>query len=90
MEENFETNKDKAECPFGFGTQNDVKNVIHSNKNWWPNQLNLKILHQNSVLTNPMDKEFNYAEEFKSLDLKALKNDLYFQFLKNLDHLIDF
>jgi len=78
MEENFETNKDKAECPFGFGTQNDVKNVIHSNKNWWPNQLNLKILHQNSVLTNPMDKEFNYAEEFKSLDLKALKNDLYF------------
>ena len=78
MEENFETNKDKAECPFGFGAQNDVKNVIHSNKNWWPNQLNLKILHQNSVLTNPMDKEFNYAEEFKSLDLKALKNDLYF------------
>jgi catalase-peroxidase len=78
MEEKFGTKKDKAECPFGFGEQNDMKNVIHSNKNWWPNQLNLKILHQNSVLTNPMDKEFNYAEEFKSLDLKALKNDLYF------------
>ncbi|HWP25143.1 MAG TPA: catalase/peroxidase HPI [Xanthobacteraceae bacterium] len=48
-----------------------------SNRDWWPNQLDLKILHQNSPLSNPMDKAFNYAEEFKKLDLKAVKNDLY-------------
>ena len=48
-----------------------------SNKDWWPNQLNLKILHQNSEMINPMDKEFNYRENFKQLDLKAIKEDLY-------------
>jgi len=48
-----------------------------SNQDWWPNQLNLKILHQHSSLSNPMSKEFNYAEEFKKLDLKAVKKDLY-------------
>jgi len=46
-------------------------------QDWWPNQLNLKILHQHSSLSNPMGEEFNYAEEFKKLDLKALKKDLY-------------
>ena len=46
-------------------------------RDWWPNQLNLKILHQNSHLSNPMGKDFNYAEEFKKLDLEALKRDLY-------------
>jgi catalase-peroxidase len=48
-----------------------------SNRDWWPNQLNLKILNQNCPMSNPMGKEFNYAEEFKKLDLKALKKDLY-------------
>src|SRR5271157_4000477 len=48
-----------------------------SNQDWWPNQLNLKILHQQSSLSNPMGKEFNYAEEFKKLDLDAAKKDLY-------------
>jgi len=48
-----------------------------SNRDWWPNQLNLKILHQHSPLSNPMGKEFNYAEEFKKLDFAALKKDLY-------------
>jgi catalase-peroxidase len=48
-----------------------------SNRDWWPNQLNLKILHQHSAKSNPMDKEFNYAEEFKKLDLEAVKRDLY-------------
>jgi catalase-peroxidase len=48
-----------------------------SNRDWWPNQLNLKILHQHSSLSNPMGKEFNYAEEFKKLDLDAVKKDLY-------------
>jgi catalase-peroxidase len=48
-----------------------------SNRDWWPNQLNLNVLHQHSPLSNPMGKEFNYAEEFKKLDFKALKKDLY-------------
>jgi catalase-peroxidase len=48
-----------------------------SNRDWWPNQLNLKILHQNSQLSNPMDKDYNYADEFKKLDLDAVKKDLY-------------
>ena len=48
-----------------------------TNAGWWPNQLNLKILHQHSPLSDPMDKEFNYAEEFKSLDLDAVIKDLH-------------
>jgi catalase-peroxidase len=48
-----------------------------SNRDWWPNQLNLNILHQQSPLSNPMGKDFNYADEFKKLDFKALKKDLY-------------
>lgn len=48
-----------------------------SNKDWWPNQLNLGILHQHHPASNPMDKDFNYAEEFKKLDLSELKKDLY-------------
>ena len=47
-----------------------------SNRDWWPNQLNLKVLHQHSPLSNPMGKDFNYAEEFKTLDLDALKKDI--------------
>jgi catalase-peroxidase len=48
-----------------------------SSRDWWPNQLNLRILNQNCPMSNPMGKEFNYAEEFKKLDLEALKKDLY-------------
>ncbi len=48
-----------------------------SNRDWWPNQLKLNILHQHSSLSNPMDEDFNYAEEFKSLDLDAVKKDLH-------------
>ena len=47
-----------------------------TNKDWWPNQLDLSILHQHSPLSNPMGEDFNYAEEFKTLDLEALKRDL--------------
>ena len=57
-----------------------MENVTHTgptNADWWPNQLNLKILHQHSPLSDPMDKEFNYAEEFKSLDLDAVIKDLH-------------
>jgi catalase-peroxidase len=60
---------------------NENKNPIMvggtSIRDWWPNQLNLNILHQHSSLSNPMGEDFNYAEEFKKLDLKALKKDLY-------------
>jgi catalase-peroxidase len=61
----------------------DGKTNIHmtgrgpTNRDWWPNQLNLRMLHQNSALSNPMGEEFNYAEEFKKLDFAALKKDLY-------------
>ncbi|MCW4013584.1 MAG: catalase/peroxidase HPI [Candidatus Bathyarchaeota archaeon] len=48
-----------------------------STRDWWPNQINLKILHQHSAKSNPMDKEYNYAEEFKKLDLEAVKKDLF-------------
>ena len=62
---------DESQCPFkhaaGGGT---------SNKDWWPNQLNLKILAQNSSLSDPMDEDFDYAKEFKSLDYAAMKRDL--------------
>lgn len=51
--------------------------ATQSNGDWWPNQLNLKILHQHSCKSNPMGKDFNYAEEFKKLDLSAVKKDLY-------------
>ena len=52
--------------------------VIHArtNRDWWPNQLNLSVLHQQSSLSNPMGEAFNYAAEFKKLDLAALKKDL--------------
>ncbi|MEJ2228226.1 MAG: catalase/peroxidase HPI [Alphaproteobacteria bacterium] len=63
----------KNKCPVMHGATNRTK----SNRDWWPNQLNLKILHQNSSLSNPMGEAFNYAEEFKKLDLAALKQDLY-------------
>jgi len=64
-----------SKCPFTGGSNTSMG--IRSNRDWWPNQLNLKILHQNSSLTDPMGKTFNYAEEFKSLNLDAVKNDLY-------------
>ena len=62
----------EAKCPFRH-TQAGAP----GNASWWPKQLNLKILHQNSSLSNPMDKKFDYAEEFKSLNLKAVVKDLH-------------
>ncbi len=50
---------------------------VYSNGDWWPNQLNLQILHQNSLKSNPMGKDFDYAQEFKNLDLAALKKDIH-------------
>ena len=69
-----------GKCPFPHlhgSVQKPTAAGGQSNSQWWPNQLNLKMLHQNSALTNPMDPDFDYAAEFKTLDLKAVKEDLY-------------
>src|SRR5437868_2419950 len=66
----------ETKCPVVNGAPRQMAARARSNRDWWPNQLNLEILHQNSPLSNPMGKEFNYAEEFKKLDLNALKKDI--------------
>lgn len=68
---------EKSKCPVTGRTRDVTAGGGTSNKDWWPNKLNLKILHQHSHLSNPMGESFNYAEEFKKLDLEALKKDLY-------------
>ncbi|MEM9637689.1 MAG: catalase/peroxidase HPI [Pseudomonadota bacterium] len=67
---------DIGRCPVMHGTSIHATNEVQGNREWWPNQLNLKILSQNGPLTDPFNGEVDYAEEFKSLDLKALKADL--------------
>jgi catalase-peroxidase len=66
-----------AKCPFSNGARKHTVAGTPTNANWWPDQLNLKILHQHSQLANPMGEAFNYAEEFKSLDLDAVIKDLH-------------
>jgi catalase-peroxidase len=66
----------ESKCPVMNGAPQTRAPRGLTNRDWWPNQLNLQILHQNSPLSNPMGKEFNYAEEFKKLDLDALKKDI--------------
>ena len=66
----------ESKCPVTGRTDKPTASSGKSNRDWWPNQLNLKILHQNSPMTNPMGEEFSYDEEFKKLDLEALKKDL--------------
>ena len=68
---------ENSRCPVTGRTSTPIAGGGTSNRDWWPNKLNLKILHQNSHLSNPMGEEFNYADEFKKLDLEALKKDLY-------------
>ncbi|WP_207423094.1 catalase/peroxidase HPI [Desertivirga brevis] len=69
---------DISKCPFHNGTmKNNVAGGGTRNQDWWPNQLKLNILRQHSPLSNPMDKDFNYAEAFNSLDLEAVKQDLH-------------
>jgi catalase-peroxidase len=67
------TDENTGKCPVMHGATNLA---MRSNSDWWPNQLNLKMLHQNSSLSNPMGEAFDYAEEFKKLDFQALKKDL--------------
>jgi catalase-peroxidase len=66
----------ESKCPVVNGANGHTAAGPRSNRDWWPNQLRLEILHQNSPLSNPMGKDFNYAEEFKTLDLDALKKDV--------------
>lgn len=72
----WDTNESRR-CPFLGGAMKYTAGSGRSNRDWWPDMLNLRILHQHSSKSNPMGKDFNYAEEFKSLDLKAVKQDLY-------------
>jgi catalase-peroxidase len=70
-------NNGTAKCPFTGSIQHHAGGSGTSNRDWWPNQLKLNILRQNSERSNPMDPDFNYAEAFKSLDLAAVKKDLF-------------
>ena len=67
----------ESKCPVTGKIQAPVSSRGTSNKDWWPEQLNLKMLSQNSSKVDPMGEDFNYAEEFAKLDLKAVKKDLY-------------
>jgi catalase-peroxidase len=66
----------ETKSPAVNGAQRHTATKARSNQDWWPNQLKLEILHQNSPLSNPLGKEFNYAEEFKKLELAAVKKDI--------------
>jgi catalase-peroxidase len=72
LETQPQNNADESKCPVAHGARK-----VYSNADWWPNQLNLSVLHQHSDLSNPMGEEFNYAEEFKRLDLKTVVKDLH-------------
>ena len=65
------TDESAGKCPVAHAT------AARANRDWWPNQLNLQVLHQHSSLSNPMGEAFDYAEEFKKLDIEALKKDLH-------------
>jgi len=71
-----ETQSSESKCPVMHGSLSSNSSTGTSNQDWWPNQLNLSILHQHDKKTNPMDEGFDYAEEFKKLDFDALKKDL--------------
>jgi catalase-peroxidase len=65
------TEEGAGKCPFTDRTH------ARTNRDWWPNQLNIDVLHRNSSLSDPMGKDFDYAKEFKSLDLNAVIKDLH-------------
>ncbi len=72
-----DVNDGAAKCPFTSGALKRSAGAGPRNRDWWPNQLRLGILRQHSSLSDPMGEDFNYAEEFKTLDLEAVKQDLY-------------
>ena len=67
----------ESKCPFSGGNNKTLPQRGNSNQDWWPNRLSLEHLHQHSSLSDPMDKDFNYADAFNSLDLAAVKQDLH-------------
>jgi catalase-peroxidase len=69
----------ESKCPFNHGATPEPQSAARgtANKDWWPNQLNVNLLHQRSKKSNPMGEDFNYAEEFKKLDLEAVRQDLF-------------
>ena len=86
-------NNGQSKCPFMGGEIKASAGDEPINRDWWPNKLKLNILRQHSSLSNPMKKDFNYAEEFKSLDLDTiysiLKIDIFVFLLSNFSYLID-
>ncbi len=72
-----DVNTSQASCPFSSGALKQTAGGGTRNRDWWPNLLKLNILRQHSSLSNPMDAKFNYAEEFKKLDLQAVKKDIF-------------
>jgi catalase-peroxidase len=77
MDNQTNGNVDIAKCPYLGGVLRESAGGGRVNREWWPNQLNLNILRQHSILSDPMDPDFDYAEEFKKLDLSSVKEDLY-------------
>jgi catalase-peroxidase len=75
-QKSLNVNESEAKCPFHGGALKQTAGGGTRNFDWWPNQLKLNILRQHSSLSNPMGEDFNYAKEFKSLDLKAVKKDI--------------
>ena len=73
----MENSSNESKCPFHGGPLKQSAGSGTRNRDWWPNQLKLNILRQHSSLSNPMDEKFDYAEEFKSLDLKAVKKEIF-------------
>ena len=70
-------NANAGKCPVMHGAGSTTTAAVRSNKDWWPNLLNLKILHQHGQASNPMGQAFSYAEAFKTVDLEALKQDMF-------------
>ena len=67
----------ESKCPFSGSMLQHTTAGAKGNRDWWPNQLNISILHQHSSLSNPLGEEYDYAKEFKSLDLNAVIKDLH-------------
>ena len=70
------SNNDENKCPVIHGSLSSYKDAGTTNQDWWPNALNLSLLHQHDKKSDPMDEDFDYAEAFKKLDYDALKKDL--------------
>jgi catalase-peroxidase len=84
-QKSLNVNDSEAKCPFHGGALKQTAGGGTRNRDWWPNQLKLNVLRQQSSLSNPMEKDFDYAKEFKSLDLKAVKKDLFDLMTKSQD-----